>query len=876
MVNFPLIRCLKLLLTYFLITCAQRQNPARVWRHEEKTQRRRTNQVRVKGLPSEIVRDLSETLTRSTRSYNALSSKESSVLQSSVASRSMYKEPPSHISLRHPVGTKRQLQWSKCAKGYPGKKGGKGYPGGKGGEGYRPPFFPPNSVGSSKGFFGFTHYIPGGTAGKGGGGGMMMMMSTQPPRPTRRPRPSTPRPTRRPRPSTPRPTRPPRTSKPTQSIVPIPTSGPTPLASVFPTPAPAPTPVPKPSQATSQPTLAPTRLAGTVAPTIAPTPASSRTQAPTIAASSATGAPTLPGNHTRSPATPIPTSSPTAVGLVTPVPTLRTTTNGQQTSSPTSGASKVSPSPTPEQNNTLTKSPTLSNKTFAPTPLGSSAVTGKPTTTSGTTGQPTTAFSFAPTPPIPPGIHIQATPFSVTYSLGNTTEPTKADFIAADQIVKSYLNTAFARSFAANPFNSYQTVIGPAIDSVNPTQSIYNLTLIFGSSSRFPPSTSSVDTIITGALSSPLVQVLISNLKSLPASNPFSTVTSVSYTANPTPPLPINIRDAYTGTYNPASSPATPFPINLQNLFLSGGTSGPTVTPAPLNLKNIFLGGNAEPFQSSQSSTASLQSFSTSSCLLTTEELQTAVQEYLADSSRNSTVAQRYGWPINKWCVHNLSNFTRIFAGATTFNEPLDEWDISQATTLNSMFYQARAFNQDLSSWNTSKVTDMGSMFFQASAFNGSIASWDVSRVTSMWYMFAQASNFNGDITGWDTSNVWDMSSMFEGATHFNQNIDRWNVTSVNTLSRCFQDAANFRQNMCEWVPQIVGRPVTVTNIFTSSNCLSTKDPILPNQTTGTVSGYFCAKCTATISSKSPFLSYHGSRYYIIGAMVIGFLGIAT
>jgi surface protein len=705
---------------------------------------------------------------------------------------------------------------------------------------------------------------------------MMMMMNSQHPRPTRRPRSSTPRPTRPPRPSTPRPTRPPRTSKPSQSIFPIPTSGPTPLVSVFPTPAPVPTPVPKPSQTTSLPTLSPIRLSGTVA----PTPASSRTQAPTIAPSafrtvsptpsSATAAPTLLGTLTRSPATPTPTSSPTGAGPVTPVPTLRTTTNGQQTNSPTSGASKVSPSPTPKHNNTNS-----SSATPVPTPLGSSAVTGQPTTKTGTTRQPTTAFSFAPTPPIPPGIHVQATPFAVTYSLGNTTEPTKANFIAADQIVKSYLNTAFGRSFAANPFNSYQTVIGPAIDSVNPTQSIFNLTLTFGSSSRFPPSTSTVDTIITGALSPPLVQVLISNLNSLPASNPFSTVTSVSYTANPTPPLPINIRDAYTGTYNPASSPATPFPINLQDLFLSGGTSSPTTTPAPLNLKNIFLGGNDEPFQSSQSSTASLQSFSTSSCFLTTEELQAAVQEYLADSSPNSTVAQRYGWPINKWCVHNLSNFSQIFAGATTFNEPLDEWDVSQATTLNSMFYQARAFNQDLSSWNTSKVTDMGSMFFQASAFNGSIASWDVSRVTSMWYMFAQASNFNGDISGWDTSKVWDMSSLFEGATNFNQNIDRWNVTAVNTLSRCFQDAANFRQNMCEWVPQIVGRPVTVTNMFTNSNCLSTKDPIMPNQTTGPVSGYFCAKCTATISSDSPLVSYHGSRYLVIYAMALGFLGMA-
>jgi surface protein len=158
------------------------------------------------------------------------------------------------------------------------------------------------------------------------------------------------------------------------------------------------------------------------------------------------------------------------------------------------------------------------------------------------------------------------------------------------------------------------------------------------------------------------------------------------------------------------------------------------------------------------------------------EELQEAVKKYTkynrADAEEFATT---YGWPIGRWDVSHVQDFTHIFQFQQSFNEKIDLWDVSSATSMEGMFNGARLFNRDLTSWNTSNVQSMYSMFCTAHHFNQDISSWDTSNVQGMNSMFKNATYFNQDISSWDTSNVQAMNSMFANATSFNQDISSWN-----------------------------------------------------------------------------------------------------
>mmetsp|Transcript_22680 Transcript_22680/g.34279 ORF Transcript_22680/g.34279 Transcript_22680/m.34279 type:complete len:230 (-) Transcript_22680:48-737(-) len=139
----------------------------------------------------------------------------------------------------------------------------------------------------------------------------------------------------------------------------------------------------------------------------------------------------------------------------------------------------------------------------------------------------------------------------------------------------------------------------------------------------------------------------------------------------------------------------------------------------------------------------------------THQELFDRVIEYCRHKARYGYgIATTYGWPIGKWDVSQITDFSGIFFNQITFNEDIGEWNISNATTLSLMFCGASSFNQDLSRWNTSKVTMMNRMFMDASSFNGHIMTWDTSNVTSMTEMFFAAASFHQDISEWDVSNV--------------------------------------------------------------------------------------------------------------------------
>jgi surface protein len=100
-----------------------------------------------------------------------------------------------------------------------------------------------------------------------------------------------------------------------------------------------------------------------------------------------------------------------------------------------------------------------------------------------------------------------------------------------------------------------------------------------------------------------------------------------------------------------------------------------------------------------------------------------------------------------------------------------------------SNMFLVSSFNNNgsssISGWSTSNVTDMSRMFQGASSFNQPINSWDVSNVTTMERMFNGASSFNQILSGWDVSNVTIMERMFQNSTSFNQSIGSWNVTGV-------------------------------------------------------------------------------------------------
>jgi surface protein len=124
----------------------------------------------------------------------------------------------------------------------------------------------------------------------------------------------------------------------------------------------------------------------------------------------------------------------------------------------------------------------------------------------------------------------------------------------------------------------------------------------------------------------------------------------------------------------------------------------------------------------------------------TSVELRQAVKKYCGYDAEE--ILQTYGYPINKWDVSNLQNFSGIFRDANTFDEDISSWNVSNATYMGGMFRGAEVFNQDLSSWNVQNVTEMSEMFHGARAFNGNICSWDVSNVTDMCRMFCFAEAF--------------------------------------------------------------------------------------------------------------------------------------
>ena len=171
----------------------------------------------------------------------------------------------------------------------------------------------------------------------------------------------------------------------------------------------------------------------------------------------------------------------------------------------------------------------------------------------------------------------------------------------------------------------------------------------------------------------------------------------------------------------------------------------------------------------------------------------------VTDMSRMFSNATSFNQNIGSWDVSSVTDMSYMFPNAFSFNQDIGSWDVSSVTNMSLMFYGATSFNQDISSWDVSSVTNMNRMFHDATSFNQDIGGWNVSSVTEMWRMFADATSFNQDIGSWDVSSVYDMSSMFNNATSFNQDIGGWDVSSVYDMGNMFADATSFNQDIGGW-----------------------------------------------------------------------------
>ena len=68
--------------------------------------------------------------------------------------------------------------------------------------------------------------------------------------------------------------------------------------------------------------------------------------------------------------------------------------------------------------------------------------------------------------------------------------------------------------------------------------------------------------------------------------------------------------------------------------------------------------------------------------------LYNAVRSYVSQDCRSNkecSIGQTYGWPMNSWCVGNVTDMSELFHNMNTFNEDISDWNTSSVTSMNRM-----------------------------------------------------------------------------------------------------------------------------------------------------------------------------------------------
>jgi len=160
----------------------------------------------------------------------------------------------------------------------------------------------------------------------------------------------------------------------------------------------------------------------------------------------------------------------------------------------------------------------------------------------------------------------------------------------------------------------------------------------------------------------------------------------------------------------------------------------PSMSFAPSTPPSISFTPSTPPSKTSHPSNLPSSSFLPSSSPTNTcfdkndtYELKTAVRAYIDQDcaqNENCDTARLYGYPMNSWCVGQITDMSYLFNIMPSFNEDISESNVSSVTDMVGMFASASAFNGDLSALDVSSVTDMYEMFYDATAFNKDLCAW--------------------------------------------------------------------------------------------------------------------------------------------------------
>jgi hypothetical protein len=164
--------------------------------------------------------------------------------------------------------------------------------------------------------------------------------------------------------------------------------------------------------------------------------------------------------------------------------------------------------------------------------------TGAPSSASSTTSVQTAVAPLTKSPfeensnAIVEGKTIQATPFSVTYTLDTMDDPSKNNFDEVADLTITYLQSFVADFFGQNQYQLIR-VSGNQIANTgtgDPATIGFEIVAVFSEESEIMPTQADIDVTIDSALSEPEVDNLIDQLKVLEVENPFFNTANITYT----------------------------------------------------------------------------------------------------------------------------------------------------------------------------------------------------------------------------------------------------------------------------------------------------------------------------------------------------------